>query len=180
MRELALLFSIPIIIFTVCLLKESMEMKRVIQSELNAMREEMELEKAKKNSIKLEKEKGKSDRFQHSECKDLNDLFVAREEYIYEMLNHKFDKTEMSFMRYDQGIKTCKKYFYQNLDIADNDIVRVASPETYSDSLIKSKELLKGIDKMMIELIKYENSKTECDSALKDLNSLIKDIKRYY
>lgn len=135
-----------------------------------------ELEKRKKK-----KKKFKNPRlFKEQESKDLANLWDARENYIYEMLERKFNKEEMSFQRYDRMIATCKKYFYENLEISDNQVIRVNANESYIESITKCKELLKGIDKLMIELIKYDSKGENINIVLDDLNEMTNEIKSYY
>lgn len=138
-----------------------------------------ELEELRKR--KKEEEKFKDSRlFKEQESKDLADLWEARENYIYKMLEEKFNKEEMSFQRYNKMIKTCKKYFYKNLEIADNQVIRINANESYIESITKCKELLKGIDKLMVELIKYGSKGENIDFIVEEINEMADEVKTYY
>lgn len=140
-----------------------------------------DLEEMKRRKKRKEEEKFKDSRlFREQESKDLADLWEARENYIYEMLEKKFNKEEMSFQRYDKMIKTCKKYFYKNLEIADNQVIRINANESYIESITKCKELLKGIDKLMVELIKYGSKGENIDFIVEEINEMADEVKTYY
>lgn len=138
-----------------------------------------ELEEVRKR--KKEEENFKDSRvFKEQESKDLANLWEARENYIYEMLEKKFNKKEMSFQRYDKMIKTCEEYFYKNLEIADNQVIRINANESYIESITKCKELLKGIDKLMVELIKYGSKGENIDFIVEEINEMADEVKTYY
>lgn len=156
--------------------KHNLEKKRV---DLYREKCREELEEVRRR--KKEEEEFKDSRlFREQESKDLANLWEAREKYIYEMLKQKFDKEEMSFQRYDKMIKTCKKYFYKNLEISDNQVIRVNANESYIESITKCKELLKGIDKLMVELIKYGSKGENIDFIVEEINEMADEVKTYY
>lgn len=159
-----------------CISNHKAEKKRVEEYEKRCKEELEEIKKRKK-----EEEKIKDSRlFKEQESKDLANLWEARENYIYEMLEKKFNKEEMSFQRYDKMIKTCKKYFYKNLEIADNQVIRINANESYIESITKCKELLKGIDKLMVELIKYGSKGENIDFIVEEINEMADEVKTYY
>lgn len=156
--------------------KHRVEKERVEEYEKKCKEELEEVKRRKKKE-----EKFKDPRlFREQESKDLANLWEAREKYIYEMLKEKFNKEEMSFQRYDKIIKTCKKYFYKNLEIADNQVIRINANESYIESITKCKELLKGIDKLMIELIKYGSKGENIDFIVEEINEMADEVKTYY
>lgn len=156
--------------------KHNVEKKRV---DLYREKCKEDLEEVRKRK-KEEEERLKERFFREQESRDLANLWEARENYIYEMLENKFNKEEMSFQRYDKMIKTCKKYFYENLEISDNQVIRVNANESYIESITKCKELLKGIDKLMIELIKYGSKGENIDFIVEEINEMADEIKTYY
>jgi len=156
--------------------KHKKEKKYVEEYEKRYKEEMEELRKRKK-----EEKKFKDSRlFKEQESRDLANLWEARENYIYEMLERKFNEKEMSFQRYDKMIKTCKKYFYENLEIADNQVIRINANESYIESITKCKELLKGIDKLMVELIKYSSKGENINLIIEEINEMTDEVKTYY
>ena len=165
------------VIFTIYNHKK--EAERIKENE-KRFREDLEERKKRREEEKKEEERFKKRFFREQESRDLANLWEARENYIYEMLEEKFNKEEMSFQRYDKMIKTCKKYFYENLEIADNQVIRINANESYIESITKCKELLKGIDKLMIELIKYGSKGDNIDFIVEEINEMADEVKTYY
>lgn len=156
------------------ILKEYNEGNRIKQ-EIRLEQEKMKEEMSKKKEREVEKHK-----FKNQECIDLKDLFEARYDYIFKMLNRKFDTGEMTYEKYEKMINTCKKNFFDNLEIADSEVIRNIAADSRIEAIVKCKTLLKGIDKLMIELIKYENRVEDVDEIVDYMDELINDVKMYY
>ena len=81
------------------ILKEYNEGNRIKQ-EIRLEQEKMKEEMSKKKEREVEKHK-----FKNQECIDLKDLFEARYDYIFKMLNRKFDTGEMTYEKYENRVE---------------------------------------------------------------------------
>jgi len=156
---------IAVIIFIIFTTKEIYE----ISGEINNVHKE-----AQKYKSELKKE-DEPPKYLKNELNHLNTLYNAKEGYIYKLLLKRFVPNEMSYKRYEYCLINCREYFDTNMELA-NESYGLAIEEEY---LFKAKEITKGIEKLMIELIKYDDDKENDNIILKELENVIEDVKEY-
>lgn len=141
---------------------------RTINDEVNKIHQEMRYETKKKTK---EPEKYLTKEMQH-----LDTLYRAKESYCYKLINKKFKTGEMSYDRYITCLANCRKYFEGNMKRA-SETYGLGVEKLY---IFKAKEMTKEVEKLMIELVKYDENKDSDDKIiLEELEHAIRDVKEY-